>query len=169
VGDISGFFDNVDHYILAELIQRRVADQRFIDLYWKLVKAGYVEKGVDTTPGVLGPTGLVSFVQGPTPTCLVRCLSPILSNIYLNELDRYMEDYIDKHSKTLISKVNPKIVNFSKITAHKYSETTTRDPRIFLKELKALRAQRNLRVGQPVGRSRVRTGVRIHYVRYADE
>lgn len=156
MGDIKGFFDNVDHYILAELIQRRVADQRFIDLYWKLVKAGFV-KGVDTnTHGV--PSSLVqgSLVQGS----LQGSLSPILSNIYLNELDRYMEDYIDKH-KTLISK-NPKI-NFSKITAHKYSETTQPDSSIFLKELKAQRAQRNQL------RSRVRSGVRIHYVRYADE
>ena len=32
-GDIKGFFDNVDHGILAELLQSRITDQRFIDLY----------------------------------------------------------------------------------------------------------------------------------------
>jgi retron-type reverse transcriptase len=45
-GDIKGFFDNVNHQLLATLIQKKIGDQQFIDLYWKLVKAGYVEEGV---------------------------------------------------------------------------------------------------------------------------
>lgn len=45
-GDIKGFFDNVNHKLLATLIKNKIGDQQFIDLYWKLVKAGYVEEGV---------------------------------------------------------------------------------------------------------------------------
>jgi len=47
-GDIKGFFNNVDHKILETLLCRKIQDQQFIDLYWKLVKGGYVdvEKGV---------------------------------------------------------------------------------------------------------------------------
>jgi len=45
--DIKGLFDNVDHHILANLLAEiKIGDQQFIDLYWKLVRAGYVEEGV---------------------------------------------------------------------------------------------------------------------------
>lgn len=93
-------------------MEQKIADQRYMDLYWKLVKAGYVERGVTINPEV-------GVAQG-------SLLSPLLSNIYLNELDRFMEDYIEKHSSKnkLISKVNPKMSNLSdKITAlHKKLE-----------------------------------------------
>ena len=83
-GDIKGFFDNVDHHILARLMEQKIADQRYMDLYWKLVKAGYVERGATINPEVGVPQGSL--------------LSPLLSNIYLNELDRFMEEYIEKRS-----------------------------------------------------------------------
>lgn len=72
-GDIKGFFDNVDHKILETLLCKRIQDQQFIDLYWKLVKAGYVEKGKSFHSPLGVPQGGI--------------VSPILSNIYLHELD----------------------------------------------------------------------------------
>ena len=64
-GDIKGFFDNIDHHKLASILSINIRDKNILDLYWKLVNAGYVD-----TPGVL---------------------SPLLSNIYLTVLDRYIE------------------------------------------------------------------------------
>lgn len=92
-------------------------------------------------------------------------ISPLLSNIYLNELDRHMEEYIAEHSSkaSLVSKVNPKIAYFTKKITKlriKYAEERNTD---ILKELRALRKLRN------TISSRIRTGVRIHYVRYADD
>lgn len=42
-GDIKGFFDNIDHHVLAKLITRHFSEPKLIHLYWKLVKAGYIE------------------------------------------------------------------------------------------------------------------------------
>lgn len=45
-GDIKSYFDTIDHHILADLLKKEIEDTNMINLYWKLVKAGYVEKGV---------------------------------------------------------------------------------------------------------------------------
>lgn len=80
-GDIHGFFDNIDHAILVNILRKRIKDEYFIALIWKFLKAGYVEDWTfhNTYSGT--PQGSI--------------ISPILSNIYLNEFDRYMERYIE--------------------------------------------------------------------------
>lgn len=42
-GDIKGFFDNIDHKILASLLEKQFKDARLMNLYWKFAKAGYME------------------------------------------------------------------------------------------------------------------------------
>lgn len=150
-GDIKGYFDNVDHQILSDILSRKIKDRNFMDLYWKLVRAGYVERE-NLIPSKVG------VPQG-------GLLSPLLSNVYLHEFDKYMEKRIEELSTPgkLISKVNPKIVWYSvrlgRLANH-YRETKDLNT---LKELKALRQERN---SLP---SRIREGVRIHYCRYADD
>lgn len=148
-GDIPGYFDNVNHHILARQIETKVADQRFMDLYWKLVNAGYVERSIPFKPVVGVPQGSL--------------ISPLLSNIYLDGFDKFMEDIIVKYSTkgALISKVNPKIVKHSiEITKAilKYNKEKNEDN---LKAIKELRVNRNKIP------SRIRT--RVYYVRYADD
>ena len=77
-GDIKGCFDNIDHDILLNILKRDIHDGRLINLIERFLKAGYMEdweykKTYSGTP------------QG-------NILSPLLSNIYLNELDRFIED-----------------------------------------------------------------------------
>ena len=74
--DISGFFDNMSHCLLVRLLEKKIDDKRFINLIKRMLKAGYLEdwtlyKTYSGTP------------QGG------GC-SPILSNIYLHELDTFV-------------------------------------------------------------------------------
>jgi len=77
-GDIKGCFDNIDHMILLDIIRRDIHDGRLVTLIDGLLKAGYMEdwKYHETTSGT--PQGGI--------------ISPLLANIYLNELDRFVED-----------------------------------------------------------------------------
>lgn len=78
-GDIHACFDSFDHHVLIELLRKRIDDEAFIQLIWKFLKAGYMEQWTfeRTYSGVPQGSGV----------------SPVLCNVYLNELDRYMEKY----------------------------------------------------------------------------
>ncbi len=79
-GDIKGFFDNIDHHVLINILRRKIKDEKFINLIWKFLRAGYLEdwKFNNTYSGT--PQGGI--------------ISPILANIYLHEFDKYMSKYI---------------------------------------------------------------------------
>nr|QWK44970.1 hypothetical protein [Protohalopteris sp.] len=70
-GDIEKCFDSIDYRILSTFLERRIKDKGFFDLYWKMVKAGYMSFGKVNQPATF---------QGSV-------ISPLLSNIYLHELD----------------------------------------------------------------------------------
>jgi len=76
-GDIKACFDSIDHHVLVGVINTKIKDARLIRLIWKFLKAGYMEdwKYNSTRSGC--PQGGI--------------VSPILSNIYLNELDKFAE------------------------------------------------------------------------------
>jgi group II intron reverse transcriptase/maturase len=77
-GDIKGCFDNIDHAVLLEIIRRDIHDGRLVRLIEGLLNAGYMKdwRYHDTLSGT--PQGGI--------------ISPLLANIYLNELDRFVED-----------------------------------------------------------------------------
>jgi group II intron reverse transcriptase/maturase len=78
-GDISSYFDTIHHRTLLTLLRRRVKDERLLALIWKFLRAGVMERKLfkDTRLGT--PQGGI--------------VSPLLANIYLHELDKYMERY----------------------------------------------------------------------------
>ena len=92
-GDIKGCFDNVDHHVLVRILRRRIKDEYFISLIWKFLKAGYMEEWVyhNTYSGT--PQGSL--------------ISPILANIYLNELDVFMAKYAESFNCGKGRKINP--------------------------------------------------------------
>jgi group II intron reverse transcriptase/maturase len=84
--DIRGFFDNIDHGHLAELIERRVADPRVLRLIQKWLKAGVSEEGEWSETKVGTPQGAV--------------ISPLLANIYLHYvLDQWVNQWRKQFAK----------------------------------------------------------------------
>ena len=69
-GDISGFFDGLDHKWLIKFIEHRIADQHVVRLIRKWLNAGVLEKGQWTCSEEGTPQG--------------GCASPLLANIYLH-------------------------------------------------------------------------------------
>jgi RNA-directed DNA polymerase len=76
-GDIASYFDAIPHRRLIKAVKKRVADRNIRDLLWKFLRAGVMHQGEvqETITGT--PQGGI--------------VSPLLANIYLHELDRYME------------------------------------------------------------------------------
>jgi len=75
--DLKGFFDEIPHELILKLIRRKISDERLVTLIARALKAGVVVDGVfeKTTKGC--PQG--------SP------LSPMISNIVLNEMDQELE------------------------------------------------------------------------------
>ena len=76
-GDLASYFDTVHHRLLLKGIRKRIADQRFLALMWKFIKAGCVDRGLFRAASEGVPQGGV--------------ISPLLSNIMLHEFDDWME------------------------------------------------------------------------------
>jgi group II intron reverse transcriptase/maturase len=100
-GDIKGCFDNIDHEILLDILSKNIHDERFIRLMRKLLEAGYVDdwKYYGTYSGT--PQGGV--------------ISPLLSNIFLNQLDKFVEnELIPAHQR---GHVRPRDKEYARIAA----------------------------------------------------
>lgn len=72
--DLRSYFDTIDHDLLMGLVARRVGDVRILRLIRAWLKAGVMEEGKVTYPDRGSPQGGV--------------ISPLLSNIFLHEVDR---------------------------------------------------------------------------------
>jgi group II intron reverse transcriptase/maturase len=82
-GDLASYFDTVHHRLLMKGIRKRIADQRFLALIWRLIKAGSVDRGLFRASSEGVPQGGV--------------ISPLLSNIMLHEFDAWMDaNYLSK-------------------------------------------------------------------------
>ena len=45
-GDLASYFDTVHHRLLMKGVRKRIADQRFLTLLWKFIKAGHVDQNL---------------------------------------------------------------------------------------------------------------------------
>jgi group II intron reverse transcriptase/maturase len=76
-GDLASYFDTVHHKLLMSCVRKRIRDARFLSLLWRFIRAGHVDKGLFRAASEGVPQGGV--------------ISPLLSNIMLNEFDRWLE------------------------------------------------------------------------------
>ena len=153
-GDIKSCFDSFDHHVLINLLRRRIKDEAFISLMWKFLKAGYMEqweyhKTYSGTPQGSG-------------------MSPILANIYMTELDTFMEEYKNRFDSEPFKR------NASKVyekTARRYRKAKARldngDPtRDDIREFKAAQKQK---LTTPYADVLDENFKKIQYNRYADD
>jgi group II intron reverse transcriptase/maturase len=152
-GDIKGCFDNIDHDKLIEILERKIKDSRFINIIHSFLKAGYIEDWQyhNTYSGT--PQGGI--------------LSPILANIYLNELDKKVaeiklsfdkeaEKYYNTEHKFVSSRIRNRRENLGRATNEETKEA-------LLSEIKALKRKQ---FKLPF---KSQTDKKLKYIRYADD
>ena len=155
-GDIKGFFDNIDHDVLVQILRERISDDRFIRLIRKFLKAGYVE---DWT-----------FHNTYSGTPQGGIVSPILANIYLDKLDKYVKEYIrhfDKGTKRRPGKESNDLANERKRTVRKLKKIKDgAEKAALVARLKAIEQER---AAFPSGDEMDGSYRRLKYIRYADD
>ena len=155
-GDIKGFFDNIDHDVLVGILRERISDDRFIRLIRKFLKAGYVEDWTfhNTYSGM--PQGGI--------------VSPILANIYLDKLDKYVKEYIrhfDMGTKRRPGKESNNLANERKRTVRKLKKVKDGTEKAAL--VARLKAIEQERAAFPSGDEMDGSYRRLKYIRYADD
>ncbi|SEL14332.1 reverse transcriptase/maturase family protein [Bacteroides thetaiotaomicron] len=155
-GDIKGFFDNINHDVLINILKERIADERFIRLIRKFLKAGYIEEW--------------QFHNTYSGTPQGGIISPILANIYLDKLDKYMKEYItefDKGKKRKSGKESIDFKNAMKRTVRKLK--SVKDEKQKAELVLELKAIEQGRAKYPNGDEMDMNYRRMKYVRYADD
>ena len=145
-GDISDCYGSLDHQILLSILAEKIGDQRFLRLVRNMLKAGYLEDWEyhDTLSGV--PQGGV--------------VSPILSCIYLDKLDEFVEqELIPQYTRGASRTRNPEY----RETANQLRNAQRHGDRAGARELgKRLRGLPSRDPMDPGYR-------RLKYIRYADD
>ncbi len=146
-GDISACFDEIDHRILERILRERINDQRFIRLINKILKAGYFDMQH-------------SFQGTKTGNAQGSCCSPILCNIYLDKLDRFMESIIKSDTAGKYRRQNP---DYAK-ARYLYKKAVGNDS-----DAKTIKQLKHAMENLPSGDRYDPNFRRVRYVRYADD
>ncbi|MCX4593226.1 reverse transcriptase domain-containing protein [Streptomyces sp. NBC_01549] len=145
-GDISDCFGSLDHEVMLKVLGEKIHDGRFLRLISRMLKAGYLEdwKWNATLSG--SPQGGVA--------------SPILSNIYLDRLDRFVEQsLLPEYNLGDRRRPNPAYLTVQ----HAIAKARRHQDREAVRVLR--HQQRSLPYGDPNDPSYRR----LRYVRYADD
>jgi group II intron reverse transcriptase/maturase len=145
-GDISDCYGSLDHQILLSILAEKIDDQRFLRLMRNMLKAGYLEDWVrhDTLSGV--PQGGVA--------------SPILSCIYLDKLDKFVEqELIPQYTRGASRILNPEYREIANRLRNARRHGDRAQARELGKRLRGLPSRDPMDPGYR----------RLKYIRYADD
>ena len=151
-GDIKGCFDNINHAVLVGLLSNKIKDARITKLIYKFLKAGYLEnwqyhKTYSGTP------------QG-------GIISPLLANIYLHELDKFVMELKSEFDTPGVGQITPEyreLHNEIKRLSHRLTKVTGEEREMALAEYKPKR-QKLMTIP-----CTAQTDKKLKYVRYADD
>ncbi|MBI1256414.1 MAG: group II intron reverse transcriptase/maturase [Chloroflexi bacterium] len=144
-GDIQGFFDNINHAKLLQLLAHKITDGRFLNLIDKFLKAGYMEFR-QVHPSLTGtPQGGI--------------VSPILANIYLHELDVFMEGLCQRY---FTSGIRRKSADYQTLNLARFHARRNGD---YAQAEALLQHMRTLHASDPLDPNYIK----VKYCRYADD
>lgn len=151
-GDIKGCFDNINHTVLVGLLSNKIKDARITKLIYKFLKAGYLEnwqyhKTYSGTP------------QG-------GIISPLLANIYLHELDKFVMKLKSEFDTPGVGQITPEyreLHNEIKRLSHRLTKVTGEEREMVLTKYKPKR-QKLMTIP-----CTAQTDKKLKYVRYADD
>lgn len=157
--DITGMFDNVNHHKLIEILQKRIQDARFIRLIWKLLRNGYLEK----------KEVLIKPITGTPQGSIV---SPILANIYLHELDIFMENRCSNLPNQKNKTYTPKYKEFDnkiRVLRSKLDKDKTKKDFDSITRKQLCKDLKSLKIQALKSRPYLNLKTRVVYTRYADD
>jgi group II intron reverse transcriptase/maturase len=155
-GDIKGFFDNINYQVLIDTLKERISDDRFIRLIRKFLNAGYLENWKFHHSYSGAPQGGIA--------------SPILSNIYLDKLDKYMKEYTEKFDRGKEQKrCRQSFLLACKRSYIRKKLKMVKDQTQKEELIKQLKANQKESLRFPSGDEMDANYKRLKYVRYADD
>jgi len=157
--DVVGFFDNIDHSILLNLLRKRIDDERFIHLIARMLKAGYMEDWTFHATFSGTPQGGV--------------VSPILANVYLHELDEFLAEMkarFDRGNQRRVyipyQNLSNEIVNHRHLIDQLLAQGRTAEAEAEKEKVRELQAKRSTMPAKNWFDSKFR---RLLFCRYADD
>lgn len=141
--DIENNFSNVNHKILLNLLKKRITCSKFLSLIKKSIKAGYIENG--------------KFFESNIGIFQGNITSPILNNVYLHELDLFMDGLIKPFHRGKRRRKNPAYRQFSYLMEKAAGDSS---------RITNLRNQRRKLISKDPFDPEFK---RLHYVRYVDD
>ena len=141
---------------MINILCERIDDERFIRLIRKLLNAGYIEDW--------------KFQRTYSGTPQGGIISPLLANIYLDKLDKYIADYIQKFDKGKERKRSREtciLINERRSLRNKMKKETDNTKRMEL--VKRYKANQSQSAIIPFGDEMDENYKRLKYVRYADD
>lgn len=158
--DVDGFFDNIDHGVLLGLLEQRIDDVRFLRMIRGMLKAGYMAdwRWHATFSGT--PQGGV--------------ISPLLANVYLHELDTFMETCRQRLDRGRSRQANPEYRRLTQL-ANYYRRDRLPALRAHGRETEAQGCLEKVRELLTAARSMPSKDLldpafrRLRYIRYADD
>jgi group II intron reverse transcriptase/maturase len=145
-GDISRCFDELDHRVMLATLREKIHDARLLRLIGQMLRAGYLEDWVWNATLSGAPQGGV--------------LSPCLSNIYLDRLDKFVETaLLPGYTRGVLRATNPEYERIKHRLARARKRGDHAAARTLRKQLRSLPSKDLMDPGYR----------RLRYARYADD